>query len=332
MTTIEKFIDDFNEMAITPNTLMRYLDFVSDDYLPYTFKVMVVEKDRYQKKLNAPIITDIKAIDKSLVKYNILFSKKNLVQTILQLDKDTTIINRLDDSNGVDASYYLPDNNAKSYKTIYSDTILKEVKKDTEVISLSDKINLLEMYVNDELVLDDDKIKTYNKRDSVFNTKRVVQLNREGDIINTYNSYNAAGATLGLRGNLIQTICRNKKGMTGGFSFRYEEDMSTFNKEEYKAQFAKRETIYDKYVDKYTIDGIYLETFENVKAASIDAKGQQGNIAKCCNGEYKKAYGFIWKWTDDTKEKVFIPNYTKEETTNYWKSIDEQFKNLKNKK
>lgn len=46
---------------------------------------------------------------------------------------------------------------------------------------------------------------------------------------------------------------------------------------------------------QYDLDGNLIKVWNSVKEASTTLKLKSGNIASCCSGRLKTAYGFIWK-------------------------------------
>lgn len=53
-----------------------------------------------------------------------------------------------------------------------------------------------------------------------------------------------------------------------------------------------------KKVDKYTIDGQYLETYDSLTEAAKSNNMCNTSISNCCRGIHKTAGGFIWKYHD----------------------------------
>jgi hypothetical protein len=45
-----------------------------------------------------------------------------------------------------------------------------------------------------------------------------------------------------------------------------------------------------------TLNGEFIKEWESAREVQRELKFNQGNVSKCLNGEYKQAYGFIWKY------------------------------------
>lgn len=53
-----------------------------------------------------------------------------------------------------------------------------------------------------------------------------------------------------------------------------------------------------KMVEQYTLDGTHVCTWFSVIGIKRELGYSNGNISLCCNGRYKTAYGYIWKYAD----------------------------------
>lgn len=51
-----------------------------------------------------------------------------------------------------------------------------------------------------------------------------------------------------------------------------------------------------KTVNQYTKDGLLIASYPSTREASRQTGYNNGNISQCCNGRYKSAYGYIWKY------------------------------------
>jgi group I intron endonuclease len=127
----------------------------------------------------------------------------------------------------------------------------------------------------------------------VDNSKKTInQYNLEGKFIKTWNSISEAASTLNLNNSSIGKCCRMEASthQMGGFIWRYLDDVkntSDIPPIKYKSK---------KYVEQYTLDGEYLNTFNSVSEASRSINSATTNISKCCNGKRKSARGYVWKY------------------------------------
>lgn len=48
-------------------------------------------------------------------------------------------------------------------------------------------------------------------------------------------------------------------------------------------------------ISQYDIEGVLIRNWEGARQAERETGFLQGNISRCVRGQYKQAYGFIWK-------------------------------------
>jgi len=77
-------------------------------------------------------------------------------------------------------------------------------------------------------------------------------------------------------------------------------------------------TITEGYINQYTLDGKYIESFNSYSEAARKVNGTSGIIKKCCIGEYKQHKGYVWRISKNTndleiKESIkYTPKIVKE--------------------
>ena len=54
-----------------------------------------------------------------------------------------------------------------------------------------------------------------------------------------------------------------------------------------------------KKINKYDLDGNFIETYDSIKIAAKENNMHRSQISNCCNKKYKKAKGYIWRYEDD---------------------------------
>lgn len=59
----------------------------------------------------------------------------------------------------------------------------------------------------------------------------------------------------------------------------------------------KNNTKQSKSVAQYTLDGTLIGIYPSTNETGRQGFNQ-GNVAACCNGRHKQAYGYLWKWAD----------------------------------
>jgi hypothetical protein len=56
-----------------------------------------------------------------------------------------------------------------------------------------------------------------------------------------------------------------------------------------------------KQVEQYDLEGNLINVFQSSKEANDKMGGKGNNVADCCRGRQKTAYGFIWKYQNEYK-------------------------------
>lgn len=60
-----------------------------------------------------------------------------------------------------------------------------------------------------------------------------------------------------------------------------------------------------KKVIQYTKDGEFVKEWASLKEIQRVLGFDIGNISSCCNGRYKQAYNFIWRYACNTQQETF---------------------------
>lgn len=117
-------------------------------------------------------------------------------------------------------------------------------------------------------------------------SRPVVQFDKNGVKIKEWINITQAATTLGISNGEITLVCQNKRKSAGGFQWCYSENNKLVGKLDYKR----------KSVDKLSLEGCFLQKYENVHIASKESNLSSSGIWNCCNGKYKTCGGFIWKY------------------------------------
>lgn len=54
----------------------------------------------------------------------------------------------------------------------------------------------------------------------------------------------------------------------------------------------------NKMIEQHTLDGTHICTWFSLSGIEKEFGYSPGNISSCCNGRYKTAYGYIWKYAE----------------------------------
>lgn len=119
--------------------------------------------------------------------------------------------------------------------------------------------------------------------------KRVIQMDKEYNIIAIFNSMSEAERITGI--NNISNCCNGKRKTAGGYIWIYEDNYDNFDIDKHR-----NNCTHVREVEQYDLDMNYIKTFKSVTDAAKEVDGATGNISLCCNGKVKTAYGYIWRY------------------------------------
>lgn len=127
-----------------------------------------------------------------------------------------------------------------------------------------------------------------------YNDKPVYQYSLSGEFIKKWSSAVSASEILGLSYRGIGKAARGGSDTSGDYIWRYEYTPSVE-----PIMSGKDRTILGNYhpVSQYTKSGEWVRDYDSLKeAAETIGVGHSGNIASCCIGQRKSAYGYVWKY------------------------------------
>lgn len=152
--------------------------------------------------------------------------------------------------------------------------------------------------IDKQIKIKEEKIKN-QKPKKVF-----IHYSLDGNILGKYIGIAEASRKTGCHEHLINICCKNKSYYTvNGTTFRYEEDK--FDYESYNKYIQKG----SKKVSKYTLDGVFVEEFDSIKRACIEAGLSKtgANISRCCHQKYNQktgkplvVKGFTYRFSGET--------------------------------
>ena len=137
-----------------------------------------------------------------------------------------------------------------------------------------------------------DEIKSVTR--AQMNDNKIVQIDKLGNIVREFSSTKEASLLYEDSNKAYHTIkaCLSNNAKSAyGYIWIYKSDLDSFNINNY-IQYSP----HMKEIEQYDLDMNYLRTFKSISDASKEVNGATGNISRCCLGEYKTAYGYIWKY------------------------------------
>ena len=124
----------------------------------------------------------------------------------------------------------------------------------------------------------------------IYRDRRVLQYDKNGNIIQIYSTLSEAAAASGVAKSTISNVCRGIGKSGGGFIWRYED---IDNPNENKTSRTNK-----KVVIQFDKAGNYIAEFESVSVAAQSTGINLGNISQVCMNKRKTAGGYIWKYKE----------------------------------
>lgn len=121
--------------------------------------------------------------------------------------------------------------------------------------------------------------------------RRVCQLNKNGEIIATYNSAKEAEKATGAHRSKICMCCKGQRITAGGYRWEYTDGFCL--KDIYHPFPSK-----PKRVVQYDLEGNFVAEYASQNEAHRQTNISASMIGSCCKGLRKTAVGYIWKYKD----------------------------------
>lgn len=143
---------------------------------------------------------------------------------------------------------------------------------------------------------------------------KVVCLTKQGEYVNTFNSIKEGREFCGKK---IYNVLVGKRKTSGGYIWLFERVYNSITEEELNIIIEnaninnslnngistrfKKGQISDKRkkVKQYTLDGIYLKTWEYAGVAAKEYNCSISNITNCASGRQKSALGYKWVYENN---------------------------------
>ena len=136
--------------------------------------------------------------------------------------------------------------------------------------------------------------------DSPF-SKKVVQLDLNGNYIKTWDSLSDIYHELNINKSDVCSACNGKHKSAGGYLWVFEEDYDK-NKEYI---YVNRTGEYNKkQIVKLSLSGEYIKEYSSISEAIKElGETNASKIASCCKGKRKSHKGFMWMYKDEYENK-----------------------------
>lgn len=144
------------------------------------------------------------------------------------------------------------------------------------------------------------KLSDGRKGKKSWTSKPVLQYSLDGNFIKKYDYIKQVYEELGILGTNISRVCLGKKQSIGGYIWKHYT--KNFKKKipslVDNRQYSGANNPNSRGVDKYDLNGNYIESYSYVKLASIKTGISKRGIGYCCIGKQQSSGGFIWKYSD----------------------------------
>lgn len=126
--------------------------------------------------------------------------------------------------------------------------------------------------------------------------KKILQIDKNGNLVKCWDSIREAGRALGLHAGTIGKCCnKNPYCKTcGGYIWRFGNSINDINREDITTLNGNC-----KKVRQYSINGEFIKEWSSVKEASLTLNIPKSCISSCCIGVYKISGGYKWKYVNE---------------------------------
>ena len=133
--------------------------------------------------------------------------------------------------------------------------------------------------------------------------KAVKQFDRKHNLIQEYDSISKAAEVTGFLSNHIGQVCRGERKLAGGYVWRYSDDESDLQPDNYSNRLNRN-------IKQYNLDGVVIGEYRSRMVASQTTGIGISEISKCCKRTQKTAGGYIWRFTDDCDDMLSFDKET----------------------
>jgi hypothetical protein len=117
----------------------------------------------------------------------------------------------------------------------------------------------------------------------------VVQLTPDGEFVKDYVSVVAAAKQTSIAEFCIRSCCEGTQLIAGGFLWVYKKEYCPSGKYNYINPWCKP-------VVQLTLSGMFVAEYSSLVEAERHTGVKYGGIKKCCDGKYKSAGNFVWRY------------------------------------
>lgn len=134
--------------------------------------------------------------------------------------------------------------------------------------------------------------------------KSVDQYSGSGEFIATYIHITEASEKTGIDSSTIIKCCKDEQRKSGGFIWRYHGEELTQEHIEWCNETGREDARIS--VTQYSISGKFIRIWESTNSITKELGYENTAIIRCCKGDQKTSYGFIWRYTGEELTEEYI--------------------------
>lgn len=131
-----------------------------------------------------------------------------------------------------------------------------------------------------------------SKESLAKHSRAVKQYDLEGNFIKEFDRIQDAANELNMSKKGIQECCAGRQKSAGGYIWKYvnPDYVRPCNRDLDKCGAIK--------ISQYSLDGVFIETFDSINAATRKTGINPNTISKCCKGLATRAGNYKWKYVN----------------------------------
>lgn len=126
--------------------------------------------------------------------------------------------------------------------------------------------------------------------------KKIIQLDKNGNYIKTWDCINAVDSELNIDNSSIIRVCNDKQITAGGFKWKYEDEKNKLTEPQSKKGRLGELNPNSIKIIQYDLNLKFVRTWISAAEASRELKISSSNISAVCRGKDKTYKGYIWHY------------------------------------
>lgn len=121
----------------------------------------------------------------------------------------------------------------------------------------------------------------------------------EGNFLIECETVSEAATYLNCAKSSIVQVCKGERGTAKNHLLFYKDNIPAYKHLPPQLIIKPRNMSRRfKQVNQYSLDGKFIKTFQSIKSANQECHIVAGEISEACNGKFKSAGGYMWRYYD----------------------------------